>query len=123
MSLKYAVDRLAESGWHPSAGSDIESLPDGRQYPSVLNVQSEFGRAGLVLSIKHNLMFSCYRATWCPLGEPLDPDALADHNHGTVVAACEREAAVYALAQLRTAQAEQLLAVGQEPSDGAFTTV
>jgi hypothetical protein len=123
MSLKYAVDRLAESGWHPSAGSEVESLPDGRQYPSVLNVQSEFGRAGLVLSIKHNLMFSCYRATWCPLGEHLDPDAAADHNHGTVVAACEREAAVYALAQLRTARAERLLTVAGDASDREFTTV
>ena len=122
MSLKYAVDRLDESGWYPSAGSEVETLSDGRQYPSVLAVQSEFGRAGLVLSIKHNLMFSCYRATWCPLGENLDPDVAADHNHGTVVAACEREAAVYALAQLRAAQSEKLLTVAGHAIDGALAT-
>jgi hypothetical protein len=122
MSLKYAIDRLTESGWHPSDGSEVESLADGRQYPSVMAVQSEFSRAGLVLSIKHNLMFSCYRATWCPLGEHLDPDVSADHNHGTVVAACEREAAVYAFAQLRTARAEQLLGVSGGSADDAFAT-
>jgi hypothetical protein len=88
----------------------LETLPDGRKYPSVLAVQNDFAQAGLLLSIKHNLMFSCYRATWAPMGEELDPDATADHNHGTVVAACEREAAVYALAQLRTCRAENELA-------------
>jgi hypothetical protein len=106
MRLQYAVERLFESGWCPTSDTDLETLPDGRKYPSVRSVQAEFGRAGLVLSIKHNLMFSCYRATWGPLGEQLDPDTLADHNHGTVVAACEREAAVYALAQFHTARTE-----------------
>jgi hypothetical protein len=110
MRLEYAVDRLCESGWCPTSDKDLETLPDGRKYLSVLSVQSEFTRAGLLLSIKHNLMFSCYRATWGPLGEQLDPDATADQNHGTVVAACEREAAVYALAQLRAALAESELA-------------
>jgi len=112
MSLKYAIDKLCETGWYPSSTAEMETLSDGRQYPSVLSVQHEFGRAGLVLSIKHNLMFSCYRAAWGPLGEQPDPDAAEDQSHGTVVAACEREAAVYALAQLRTAQAEQLMTVG-----------
>jgi hypothetical protein len=113
MRLEYAVDRLCEGGWNPSDQTDIETLPDGRRYPSVAAVKSEFARAGLVLSIKHNLMFSCYRATWCPIGEKLDPDAAADQNHGTVVAACEREAAVYALAQLREARAEKDLALSR----------
>ncbi len=104
MRLEYAVDRLFDSGWCPAPDTEYETLPDGRKYPSVLSVQNEFARAGLILSIKHNLMFSCYRATWGPMGEQLDPDTTADHNHGTVVAACEREAAVYALAQLHAAQ-------------------
>jgi hypothetical protein len=116
MSLKYAIDKLCETGWHPSASAQVETLSDGQQYPSVLAVQQEFARAGLLLSIKHNLMFSCYRATWSPLGQLPDPDAVEDHSHGTVVAACEREAAVYALAQLRTAQAEQLISVGAPES-------
>jgi hypothetical protein len=110
MRLAYAVDRLCDSGWCPASDTDFETLPDGRRYPSVISVQSEFARAGLVLSIKHNLMFSCYRATWGPMGEQPDPDATADQSHGTVVAACEREAAVYALAQFRTARAESELA-------------
>lgn len=110
MKLGYAVDRLYEAGWLPCASGDLESLPDGRIYPSVLAVQREFARAGLELAIKHNLMFSCYRATWAPVGEPLDPAHAADERHGTVVGACEREAAVYALAQLRAAQLDHQLA-------------
>ena len=109
MNLTYAVDRLLESGWTPLGAIDMEHLPDGRSYPSVLTVQGEFAQAGLELSIKHNLMFGCYRATWGPSGEPLDPSNAADDRHGTVVGACEREAAVYALAQLRAAQSERQL--------------
>ena len=109
MNLEYAVDRLLDSGWMPLGEIDLERLPDGRSYPSVLTVQREFSRAGLELSIKHNLMFGCYRATWAPVGEPLDPSRSADERHGTVVGACEREAAVYALAQLRAAQSERQL--------------
>ena len=105
MNLAYAVERLYEAGWQPwSEEGEVEQLPDGRGFPSVLAVQSEFARSGLELSIKHNMMFNCYRATWAPIGEPLDPSHTADERHGTVVGACEREAAVYALAQLRLAQ-------------------
>jgi hypothetical protein len=110
MNLAFAVERLYEGGWRASAGVDLETLPDGRRFPSVLGVQREFARAGLELSIKHNLMFSCYRATWAPVGEPLDPSHAVDELHGTVVGACEREAAVYALAQVRTSQVERQLA-------------
>jgi len=111
MKLNFAVDRLYEAGWLPSDSPDgLEALPDGRQFPSVLSVQREFARAGLELSIKHNLVFNCYRATWAPAGEPLDAQNAADERHGAVVGACEREAAVYALAQLRAAQAERQFA-------------
>ena len=88
---------------------DADHLPDGRAFPSVLAAQRDFARAGLELSIKQNLMFNCYRATWAPVGEPLDERHAADDGHGTVVGACPREAAVYALAQLRAAQAERQL--------------
>ncbi len=111
MNLTYAVDRLLDAGWLPAEEVDLERLPDGRRYPSILGVQREFARAGLELSIKQNLIFSCYRATWAPIGEPLDPSHAADERHGTVVGSCEREAAVYALAQLRAAQAEYQLAM------------
>lgn len=111
MNLTYAVERLQETGWSAIGETDLESLPDGRPYPSVLAVQREFARAGLELSIQPKLMFGCYRATWGPAGEPLDPDHAADERHGTVVGACEREAAVYALAQLRLARAERQLAM------------
>ena len=110
MNLEYAVERLMETGWCPSAEMDLDCLPDGRSFPSVLAVQQEFARAGLELSIKQNLMFSCHRATWAPLGETLDPHSHTDDRHGTVIGACQREAAVYALAQLRTAQLESQLA-------------
>ncbi|MGH7213786.1 MAG: hypothetical protein ACREIT_03365 [Tepidisphaeraceae bacterium] len=78
MNLNYAVDRLYEVGWMPSAEMDLEPSPDGRRIPSVISVQREFARAGLELSIKHNLIFNCYRATWAPAGEPLDPGHTAD---------------------------------------------
>jgi hypothetical protein len=106
MNLSYAVDRLVEVGWLCTDDSECDHLPDGRAFPSILAIQREFSRAGLELSIKHNLIFNCYRATWAPAGEPLDPSHAADERHGTVVGACEREAAVYAMAQLRAAQAE-----------------
>jgi hypothetical protein len=110
MNLTYAVDRLYEVGWLPSVDLELERLSDGRRYPSVLAVQREFARAGMELSIKQNLMFSCCRAIWAPIGEPLDPSHAADELHGAVVGSCEREAAVYALAQLKAAQAERQLA-------------
>jgi hypothetical protein len=109
MNLTYAVDRLLEAGWLPMQQDDLERLPDGRSYPSLFSVQREFSRAGLELSVKHNLIFNCYRATWAPVGEPLDPSHAADERHGTVVGSCEREAAVFALAQLKVAQAENHL--------------
>ena len=107
MNLDYAVDRLYEAGWLPLGDSDLERLPDARCYPSVIAVQREFAAAGLELSIKHNLIFNCYRATWAPVGEPLDADHVADEKHGTVVGSSDCEAAVYALAQLRSAQSER----------------
>ena len=110
MKITYAVDRLFETGWTPGNDADLDRLPDGRGFPSVLAVKREFARAGLELSIKHNLEFNCYRSTWGPLGQPLNASHAADERHGTVIGACEREAAVYALANLREAQAERQLA-------------
>jgi len=111
MNLEYAVDRLYQTDWTWGGDdTDLDRLPDGRRFPSVLAVQRDFARAGLELAIKHNLMFSCYRATWAPIGEPLDDTHAADERHGTVVGACPREAAVYALAHLREAQFEKQLA-------------
>lgn len=106
MNLTYAVERLLETDWTAGSEMDLDRLPDGRRFPSVLAVQQEFARAGLELSIKHNLMFSCYQATWAPVGEPLDPNSASDERHGTVIGACQREAAVYALAQLRSTLVE-----------------
>jgi hypothetical protein len=113
MNLEYAVDRLYQTGWTASLcakASDYERLPDGRRFPSVATVQREFARAGLELSIKHTPKFNCYRSAWAPAGEIMTESRDADARHGTVIGACEREAAVYALAQLREAQAEAQLA-------------
>jgi hypothetical protein len=104
MNIEYAIDRLYDTGWLPAYVTDVETLADGRRFPSVLAVQQEFARRGLELAIKHNLVFNCYRATWAPVGEALDPAHEADDRHGTVIGSCEREAAVYALAQLREYQ-------------------
>ena len=111
MNLEYAVDRLYQTGWTAgSSSADVESLCDGRAFPSVAAVQREFARAGLTLSIKHTPKFNCYRSAWAPVGEIMTESRDADARHGTVIGACEREAAVYALAQLREAQAELQLA-------------
>jgi hypothetical protein len=105
MNLEYAVERLYQTGWSTMGEWDLDHLPDGRAFPSLIAVQREFARAGLELSIKHNLIFNCFRATFAPAGEPLDDQRAADEVHGTVIGTCQREAAVYALAQLREAQA------------------
>jgi hypothetical protein len=111
MNLQYAVDRLYQTGWSVSsaAASDLERLPDGRLFPSVRSVTAEFARAGMELSIKHTPKFNCYRSAWAPAGQIMTESRDADTRHGTVIGACEREAAVYALAQLREAQAEAQL--------------
>jgi len=93
MNLTYAVDRLYQTGWMPTADRELDRLPDGRSFPTVSAVKREFSRAGVELNIKHTPAFNCYRATW---------------NSGTVIGSCEREAAVYALAHLREAHTEQL---------------
>jgi hypothetical protein len=111
MNLDYAVDRLYDAGWLPAGDTAVERLPDGRWFPSMAAIQREFAQAGLQLSIKHNLMFSCYRATWAPADERLDVDHDADERHGTVIGACEREAAVYALAQIRSSSGIRQLAM------------
>jgi hypothetical protein len=113
MNLDYAVDRLYETGWHPSNGFDVESLSDGRRYPNVAAIHREFVRRGLRLEIQHKMMFSCYRATWSPASETPDADHVADESHGTVVGSSESEAAVYALAQLRAAIAATAYATAE----------
>jgi hypothetical protein len=99
MNLEYSVDQLYETGWQPEvqyrgadAAPELERLPDGRLYPSVLRVQQMFAAAGYELAIRYVQLFECYRASWTDrTGAPV----------GAVVGADEREAAVYALAQLR----------------------
>jgi hypothetical protein len=105
MNLEYAVDRLYETGWSPWNEGEVDTLPDGRGFPSIETIQREFARSGLELSIKQNMIFNCFRAFWRPAGEVADVDHPADERHGTVVGSCEREAAVYALAQLRSTHA------------------
>jgi hypothetical protein len=111
MNLQYAVERLYQTGWSTLGEWELDRLPDGRAFPSLVAIKREFARAGLDLSIKHNLIFNCHRATWGPAGEVLDERHATDESHGTVIGACEREAAVYALAQLRAAQSESKLAL------------
>jgi hypothetical protein len=103
MNLEYAVERLYQAGWHPSLQCDQEALPDGRKYPSIDAAKREFADAGLQLTLKHNMMFNCYYATWSPVRG--DGSGLS----GTVIGTDAREAAVYALAQLRASQARREL--------------
>jgi hypothetical protein len=113
MNLDYAVDRLYDTGWNPAGepacgSGEFETASDGRYFPTVKAIQDEFAVKGLELAIKHNPLFKCFRATWGPKGEKLDPSRAADDRHGTVIGSCEREAAVFALAQLRSVKMPQL---------------
>ena len=94
MNLEFSVDKLYETGWHAEEGktAGMERLPDGRFYPSLLKIQELFAGAGFELAIRYVQLFDCYRAVW------IDRSGAAA---GAVVGADEREAAVYALAQLR----------------------
>ena len=103
MNLTFAVERLLETGWTAGGEADLEQLPDGRPYPGVAAVRRHFEQAGLRLELKQNFM-------WAPKGEKIDPDHAEDDRHGTVVGSCEKEAAVYALAQLRAVESERHLA-------------
>ena len=98
MNLDFSVDKLYETGWLPAKGhtAGLERLPDGRLYPSVLKIQELFAAAGFELAIRYVQLFDCYRAVW------VDGSGAAA---GAVVGADEREAAVYALAQLRKSAA------------------
>ncbi len=96
MNLEISVDKLYETGWHPeeshvTPGNGLERLPDGRLYPSVLKVQELFAARGFELAIRYVQLFDCYRAVWTQANGTAA---------GAVVGADEREAAVYALAQL-----------------------
>ena len=97
MNLAFSVDKLYETAWQPSASdTGLERLPDGRAYPSVASTQQLFAAAGLTLVIRYVQLFDCFRAVWT------DSSGAA---LGAVVGSDEREAAVYALAQMRRAQA------------------
>ncbi len=99
MNLEISVDKLYETGWQPEPGhmaaipsTGLERLPDGRLYPSLKKIQEIFLDKGFQLAIRYVQLFDCYRAVWTE-----SSGAAA----GAVVGADEREAAVYALAQLR----------------------
>ena len=101
MNLEFSVDKLYETGWQPEPGATaastgMERLGDGRLYPSVLKIQEIFAGSGFELAIRYVQLFDCYRAVWT------DGNGTAA---GAVVGSDEREAAVYALAQLRKATA------------------
>ena len=101
MNLEFSVDKLYETGWQPSSSvaggtTGLERLPDGRVYPSLLKTQEIFAAAGFELAIRYVQLFDCYRAVWT------DRTGAAA---GAVVGSDEREAAVYALAQLRKSTA------------------
>ena len=102
MSLAIAVDRLYTTGWLPDGAeavppADLDRLPAaGLRFPTVAAVVRTFADVGLRLTVTHHLMFDCWRAAW----RSVDGD-----TQGAVVGKCDREAAVYALAHLRSAAA------------------
>lgn len=100
MNLDYAIERLYATGWLPALDTDVETQPNGRLFPSLSAIEREFAAAGLHLKTQQISKFNCYRATWGPT------DGNDNDRRGTVIGACQREAAVYALAQLRAANSQ-----------------
>ena len=93
MGLDFAIDELYATGWSAldTAGCESEG---GRWIPSVERVRREFEAQGLSLSVTHVQLFGCFRAEWADsAGVPA----------GSVVGQSEREAVLYAFAQLRRA--------------------
>ena len=93
MGLDFAIDELYATGWAAldTAGCESEG---GRWIPTVERVMREFEGHGLTLSVRHVQLFDCFRAEWSDgAGVPA----------GSVVGQSEREASLYALAQLRRA--------------------
>jgi hypothetical protein len=97
MNLEFSVDKLYETGWQADVGdAALERLPDGRAYPTVKRVQEIFAGCGFDLAIRYVQLFDCYRAVWT------DRTGAAA---GAVVGSDDREAAVYALAEMRRSMA------------------
>lgn len=92
MNLEFSVDKLYETGWQPIDPTGCERLPDGRLYPTVQKIQQIFAAHGYELAIRYVQLFDCHRAVWTNRSGTAE---------GAVVGAEDREAAVYALAQLR----------------------
>lgn len=92
MTLIYAIDELYKTGWSDLDSTGCAHASDGRAFPRVERVRREFADAGFELSIRHIVLFDCYRAEW--------RDA-SGRAAGAVVGQTEEEAGVYALAHLR----------------------
>ncbi len=93
MGYDIALDELYATGWSALDTAGCEPAGAGKWSPSVDRVRTEFSSRGMDLSISHVQLFDCFRAEWRESGTP---SAL-----GAVVGQSEREAAVYALAQMR----------------------
>ncbi len=91
MGLDFAIDELYASGWSELDTSNCEFHADGRFIPTVGRIGKCFEDAGFALTVRHIQLFDCFRAEW--------RDAAG--NGGAVVGQSEREAAVYALSQMR----------------------
>jgi hypothetical protein len=92
MALDIAIEALQQTGWTALNSADCRHDPAGRAYPTLERIGREFEEAGLSLTLRHILLFDCYRAEW----RNADGRAL-----GSVVASTRDEAAVFALARLR----------------------
>ena len=91
MGLEFAIDELYATGWTGLDSTACEFHADGRAYPSVDRVRKHFEAAGYGFAIRHIQLFDCYRAEWRD----------GSNDGGAVVGQTERQAAVYALSQLR----------------------
>jgi len=96
MGLDFAIDELYASGWSELDTSNCEFHADGRSIPTVVRIRKCFEEAGFELTVRHIQLFDCYRAEWRD----------APGAGGAVVGQSEREAAVYALSQMRRQMAQ-----------------
>lgn len=91
MGLDVAIDHLYATGWSALDTQGCAHHADGRCFPTLERVKSEFASLGYEMAIRHVQLFDCYRAEW----------STGEGPSGAVVGQSEPEAAVYALAQAR----------------------
>lgn len=91
-AIDLAIDELYGTGWSALNSTGCQHAADGRAYPSLDRIRSEFEQLGFTMQIRDVQLFDCFRVEWTDgNGNPA----------GAVVGGTEIETAIYALARCR----------------------